>query len=251
MNIGLYQGAASLSALERMQEIVAQNISAAAAPGFRKTEVSFQSVLGGAMHAGGDGRSAKDAPGVMPTPVTRISMQPGELRSTGNEFDFAIQGAGFFQIQRPNGETGYTRDGEFHVSPERTLVNKTGFPVLSDGGPLSFKPGGGRVTVNAEGNILQGETLIGKIAVTDFGDPAKLVRIGEGLLAPATGDARPTAVERPSVLSGTLESGNVTPLHEMVNLIQLSRAYEASQRVVLAHDESMDRAIQALGNPTT
>ncbi len=244
MNIGLYQGAASLSALERWQEVISQNISAASVPGFKKTEATFESALGGAI-------SEKGSRAVMPSAVMRINMQPGELRTTGNEFDFAIQGGGFFQIQRPGGQTGYTRDGEFHVNPERTLVNKLGFPVLGDDGPITLKPGGGRVSITAEGDIVQGDTVVGKIAVSEFADPSTLQRIGPGLLAPASGNVRPTAVERPAVLSGTLESGNVSALQEMVNLVELSRAYEASQRVMMADDESADKAIQALGNPTS
>lgn len=241
MNIGLYQGAASLSALERWQEIISQNISASSVPGFKKTEASFESVFGGAM---------QDSSGAMPSAVMRLNMQPGELRATGNEFDFAIQGGGFFQIQRPSGGTGYTRDGEFHVNRERTLVNKLGYPVLGEDGAITFKPGGGRVSITAEGDIVQGDTRVGKIAVSEFADPSALQRIGDGLLAPS-GNVRPAAVERPAVLTGTLESGNVSALQEMVNLVELSRAYEASQRVMMADDESADKAIQALGNPTS
>ena len=249
MNVGVYQGAASLSALERWQEIISQNIAAASVPGFKKTEASFASVLGETERVGGEGRSAKEVRGVMPSTVSEISMRQGELRSTGSELDFAIQGSGFFQVQRPNGELGYTRDGGFQLSPERTLVTKQGFPVMGDSGPLTLKAGGGRISINAEGTLLQGDTPIAKIGVYDFQDPKSLTRVGDGLLAPADQNAQPQAVERPSVLSGNLESSNVSPLQEMVNLVTVSRAYEASQRVIFAHDENTGKAIETLGNP--
>lgn len=249
MNVGVYQGAAALSALERWQAILSQNIASASVTGFRKTEASFASVLGGTEHAGGEGRSAREISGAMPVVSAEISMRPGELRATGSELDFAIQGSGFFQVQRPNGELGYTRDGSFQLSPERTLVTKQGFPVMGDSGPLTLKAGGGRISINAEGTLLQGDTPIAKLGVYDFQDPQSLTRVGDGLLAPAERDAQPQAVERPSVLSGNLESSNVSPLQEMVNLVTVSRAYEASQRVIFAHDENTGKAIETLGNP--
>ena len=248
MNIGLYQGAASLAACERWQQIVAQNIASASEPGFRKTETSFASVLGDVTRIGSEGGFAKEIPGAMPQATARISTQSGDLRTTNNELDFAVQGRGFFQVQKPDGALGYTRDGEFHLSADRTLVTKQGFSVLGDGGPITLKPGGGRISINADGTLLQGETPAGKLAIYDFPDSQPLRRAGDGLLAPPEGGT-PESIERPSVLTGSLEGSNVQPLQEMVNLITISRAYEASQRVIIANDESLDKAVQILGNP--
>ena len=249
MNIGLYQGAASLAALERWQEMVSQNIGAASVPGFKKNEMSFEAVLGGMKRTGSESSFGKDVASAMPRQSVRISMEPGELRTTGNDLDFAIQGGGFFQIQKPDGETGYTRDGEFRLSPDRMIVTKQGYPVMGDGGPITLRPGGGRITITSEGTIVQGETQIGKIAVHDFADPSKLRRIGDGLLAPVDPSIQPTPIEKPSVMGGALEGSNVSPLREMVNLVTVSRAYEANQRLLVANDETTGKAIQALGNP--
>lgn len=251
MNIGLYQGAASLAALERWQEMVSQNIGASSVPGFKKSEMSFEAVLGGMKRTGSDGRFGAENPSAMPRDKVQIGMEQGELRSTGNELDFAIQGSGFFQIQKPDGQTGYTRDGEFRLSPDRTIVTKQGYTVTGDGGPITLRPGGGKVSISPEGTIVQGETQVGKIAVYDFTDPSKLRRIGDGLLAPGDASVQSTAVEKPNVLNGSLESSNVSPLREMVNLITISRAYEANQRLIQANDDNTEKAIQALGNPNT
>ena len=249
MNIGLYQGAASLAALERWQEMVSQNIGASSVPGFKKNEMSFEAVLGGVKRTGAEGGFGKDVASAMPHQSVQINMAQGDLHSTGNELDFAIQGGGFFQVQKPDGQTGYTRDGQFRLSPDRTIVTKQGYTVMGDGGPITLRPGGGRVAINAEGMIVQGETQVGKIAVHEFADPSKLRRIGDGLLGPVDASARPTTVEKPSVVGGALESSNVQPLREMVNLITLSRAFEANQRLILANDDSTEKAIQILGNP--
>lgn len=247
MNIGVYQGAASLAALERWQGIISENLAAQSVPGFRKSEASFASVLGGDIR-GGDGRASAVSRSVMPSAVSRINMQPGQLRTTGAEFDFAIEGPGFFQVRRPDGKIGYTRDGEFHVNAERTLVNKLGYPVLGDGGPIALRPEGGRISINADGAVVQGDQIVGRIGLVDFGDPGKLQRIGDGLLGPTDG-AQPTPIEQPKVVNGALEGSNVVGLQEMVNLITVSRAYQASQRVIQTADENAGKAIQSLGNP--
>lgn len=249
MNVGVYQGAAALSALERWQQTISQNIASSSVAGFKKDETSFASVLGEIERIGDEGRLGKEVRGVMPGVVNEISMKPGELGATGSELDFAIQGGGFFQIQRPNGELGYTRDGSFKLSTDRTLVTKQGFTVMGDGGPLTLKAGGGKIAINGDGTLMQGDTLIGKIGVFEFENPKTLQRVGEGLLASTNPNVQPQAVERPNVLSGFLERSNVSPLLEMINLVTVARAYEVSQKMIRSHDENTGRAIESLGTP--
>lgn len=250
MNAGIYQGAASLAACDRWQATTAQNIACASVSGYRKSESSFSSVLGETLKTGGsDLFGGKDVKNVMPQASDKISMQAGQLRSTGNELDFAVEGKGFFKIQRTDGSTGYTRDGEFHLSPDRTLVNKDNFQVVGEGGPITFRPEGGRVSINDEGTIVQGDTAVGKLPLFDLDAVAKLKRIGDGLLAPAEEGKAVPPMEQASILTGTVEGSNVQPLQEMVNLITVARAYESAQKIVQAHDEVTDKAIQSLGNP--
>ena len=125
MNVGVYQGAASLSALEHWQQVISENIASASTAGFKKTESSFASVLG------------------------------------------------------------------------------------------------------------------------------EVERVGDGLLGPSDPNVQPQAIDNPSVLNGQIEGSNVSPLQEMVNLVSVSRAYEASQRVIFANDENTGKAIETLGNPNS
>src|SRR5437588_733328 len=138
MDIGIYKGAAALSAYEKWQEVISQNIAAGSTPGFKKTDLAFSAVESDRARLGEQSGFADAMRGVMPQTATRINFAPGELRHTGDDLDFAIQGGGFFQIQRANGEVGYTRDGEFHLSPDRTLVTKQGLPVMGESGPITF-----------------------------------------------------------------------------------------------------------------
>jgi flagellar basal-body rod protein FlgF len=251
MNVGAYKGASALAAYEKWQEIISENLAASSVPGYKKSEVTFAGMVSDHLRLNGQRGGSGDVSGSMPEATARLNFSQGELHQTGSELDFAIQGPGFFQIQRENGETAYTRDGEFHVSADRTLVNKQGLPVLGESGPLTFQQGvGGPVTINAEGVIFQRDEQIGKLPVYDFTDPQKLRRAGAGLLMPVDATAVPERVEKPEVLNGYLEGSNVSPLTEMVNLIAVARAYESSQKLVQGNDDRSQKAIEILGSPT-
>lgn len=249
MNIGLYKGAAALGAYEKWQEILAQNLAAGSVPGFKKNEISFDSVSDN-RKLGGHGRSGHEPQAVMPQASSKINFGQGELRRTGADLDFALQGEGFFQIQRPNGEMGYTRDGQFQLKADKTLITKGGLVVMGENGPIVFPQGSGAISVNAEGVIFQGDETVGKLPIYQFKHLQDLHRVGDGLMAPAKGGEHPVPAEKPVILNGYLEQSNVSPMTEMVNLIDVSRAYEACQKVIQSHDEDSDKAIQVLGNPT-
>ena len=251
MNVAIYKGAATLAAFERWQETTAQNIAAASVPGFRRVTASFSGVLADASRSGANSALGKDARGVMPKVEMKLDLRPGEIRNTGEDLDFAIQGPGFFQVQRADGTTAYTRDGGFHANAERILVNRKGLPVQGDGGNITLLAKGGPISMNTEGTILQGDTPIGKLAVQDFPETANLHTAGDGLLEPGDPNATPQRVENPGVVSGALEGSNVKPLQEMVNLITIARTYESSQRVINAYDDNSEKAIQTLGNPNS
>ncbi len=251
MNIGAYKGAASLAAYEKWQEMISQNIAASSVPGFKMSEVSFSSVNSDRTRLNPNATFAHDLQGVMPQASAKTSFTQGELRHTASELDFAIQGPGFFQVQRESGDLAYTRNGEFKVSPDLTLTTSSGLPVMGDSGPIVFKKGEGKISINADGEIIQGDQKIAKLAVYDFQDPQGLRRLGRSLFVPVDGKTQSQAVEKPQVISGYLEGSNVSPLSQMVNLVTVSRAYEASQKVIQSDDDNTEKAIQTLGNPAT
>jgi len=249
MNIGSYRGAASLAAYEKWQTVTSQNIAASSMAGYKKTEVSFESVASDMMKVNSSGSMASESKGVMPRVDTKTNFTQGQLHRTGSELDFAIQGNGFFQIQRENGDIGYTRNGEFQLGPDRKLVTKQGLPVMGDSGPIVLNPGGGAISINSEGSILQGAQIVGKLAIADSKNPQDLRRLGDVMFGSATPGQKLDKMENPQIVNGYVEASNVTPLTEMVNLITVSRAYEASQKAMINDGESTDKAIQILGNP--
>jgi len=236
-----------MAAYEKWQEAISQNISEGTLPGFKKTEVSFASLDSGSSSTGSDSNDSQVLRSSMPSATPTISFAQGQLDHTANDLDFAIQGSGFFAVQQPNGKMAYTRDGQFHLSPDKTLVNSGGLPVQGDDGPITFKSGSGPIGINSEGMITQADQPIAKLAAYNFTDPSTLRRVGDGLFSPGDTGASPAKMEHPKILNNYLEGSNVTPMNEMVSLISVSRAYEASQKVVQTADDNQDKAIQMLG----
>jgi flagellar basal body rod protein FlgG len=248
MNIGLYQSASALSALERWQDSVAQNITSSQTTGYRKRTISFSTQAAGELQTDPRARVGHDAamPMLFPKVSTGINFITGETQPTRRELDIAIQGDGFFEIQMDDGSRAYTRSGEFQMRSDRTLVTTGGREVLSEGGaPITLLPGGGPVTVNRDGTIFQGESSVGKLSVQRFANTAQLIPIAGGFFVPAAG-AAPEAVDAPELLQGYLEGSNVTPLREMVDLVLISRAYEANQKIISTVDQQMQKTLDAL-----
>ena len=247
MNIGLYQSAASLSALERWQDAVAQNITSSQVTGYRKRTVDFSALAGGEWEvpSSSDGNTSVSA--VFPKATSAINFQGGDTEPTQRDLDFAIQGEGFFQVQAPDGTMTYSRGGEFKVGSDRILVNSAGQQVMSDSGsPITLLPSGGKINVNPNGTISQGATVLGRIAVVKFDDPGSLTPVAGGTFA-ATNGATPIPVDKPDLLQGYLEASNVTPMREMVDMVLISRSYEANQKVIKSVDEQMQKTLDALG----
>lgn len=247
MNIGIYQSAASLSALERWQEAVSQNISAGQVPGYRGRTVSFSAQNNGQFNLSANGSGSESQPASFPTATSGVSFKAGETQPTGQPLDLAIQGTGFFQLQMPDGSTAYTRNGSFSQRSDGTLVNSANYPVLSQSGaPIVLSQELGPVTITQDGSVSQKDTQVAKLSVTTFSNPGDLTPASGGLMlaSPAAGA---TPAENPGVLQGYIESSNVSPLFEMVNLVQVSRVYEANQKVITNADQQTQKTMDALG----
>jgi flagellar basal body rod protein FlgG len=247
MNIGLYQSAASLSALERWQDAVSQNITSSQVSGFRKRTVAFSSVEMGEIQTDPKSNGAGTKPAMFPTTSLGVSFQPGETTPTRRELDVAIQGDGFFEVQMPGGAHGYTRAGELHLDSTRTVVGRDNLPVLSQSGsPIVLQAEAGPISIAQDGAISQGDTQLGKLSVVKFPDNSQLLPVGGGTFLSKDGTT-PAQVEQPSVLQGYLEASNVTPLREMISLVQIARAYEANQKIITDRDQNLQKAIETLG----
>jgi flagellar basal-body rod protein FlgF len=249
MNIGIYQSAASMSALERWQDTVTQNISSSQMPGYRKRTTEFSTVQAGQIQTNSGAGAGDDSvqSSQFPEASSSINFIQGESQATGRDLDVSIQGNGFFQVQGAGGQMEYTRAGEFEIRPDNTLVTSSGQVVMSDTGrPITLLPGAGSLIVNRDGSLSQGNATIGKLGIVSFADTTQLAPSAGGTFVP-TGGAAPTQVAKPELLQGYLEGSNVSPMHEMVDLITISRAYESNQKMITTMDTEMQKTLDALG----
>lgn len=241
----IYTNASSLTTLMNWHQVVSQNLAAGSAAGYKRQLFAVESI-DGPLQSNGI-RNAPNRSMQLPAGTSGNDLQPGAIRSSDKKTDFAIGGPGYFQIQGPNG-IYYTRNGEFHINAENTLVNAAGHPVLADGAPINIDPEEGPITVARDGTISQAGGIIGNLTIFQFDDEANnLTPIPGGFLP--KNNAAPQPVENPTILQGAIENSNTTPIMEMLNLILISNAYAASQRIISTHDTIMGQAIQSLGTP--
>ncbi len=184
--------------------------------------------------------------GVKMAAVYRIHEQ-GNLTSTDNTFDLAIQGNGFFQVQLPSGETAYSRDGSFQLSPSGQVVTHDGNPVSPN---ITIPTNAVDVTINSTGEVLvklEGQVApsnVGQIQLAIFPNDAGLEAIGDNLYleTPASGTSStstPGASGYGTILQGFLETSNVNAVAEVSELISAQRAYEMNSKVIQTSDEMM------------
>lgn len=170
---------------------------------------------------------------------TTVDLAQGHLVSTGRSLDFAINGPGFFVVETDAGRV-YTRNGQFRVSADRTLVDFAGRAVASDaGGPIKIPPNvpPSAVHVSGDGTLRYKATAIGKLAIVAADNPADLAPIGDSSFRQA-GATEPHKAEKGfDVKQGFNEASNVSVVKELVDLITVSRMYEANFRSIRVDDE--------------
>jgi len=248
MNVSLYQAAAALNNNARWQEIISENLAAGAIPGFKKQELSYSAVAAGFM----PGAKGVAQPFALPQGVAVTNFSAGEMKFTGVKTDVALEGRGFLAVQLPDGNTAYTRDGEFHIDAAGQFVTKQGFPVLGDSGPIQIDLNNhAELSISPSGEVSQGADLKGKLRAVDFSDPQLLAPISSGYFLATHPKLQTTEAADAVFRQGVLESANTSSVVEMAHLISAMRMYEANQKVIHAHDERMGRAISELGSPTS
>jgi flagellar basal body rod protein FlgG len=251
MNVGIYKGAAAMNAYERWQQAIAQNLASSSVNGYRGTEVAFQGVVGDVMKVKDAALSSRaDAKGSMPDTTFGVNTAPGSLVHTGVDTNFAIQGDGFFRVRKPDGTVAYTRNGNFRMNADRTLVTQQGYEVEGAAGAIKFLPQGGAIQLNPQGGLIQGTQQVSSMTVHNFSRPGEMRRIGDGLMVPAPGDV-PRQPDRPPIIQMVVEGSNVVPMQQMVNMVTVSRAYEMARKVVEVQDDVVNKTIQSLGNPVS
>mgnify|MGYP006273516853 CR=1 FL=1 len=231
-----------MQALEGWQASLSNNLANASSPGFQKNAFFIAQPIAVAEGEEGSTPEMKALPPLEGRPV-RV-FEPGAIRSTNNPLDFAVKGDGFFGVRGPEGETYYTRNGGFQLNREGVLVNKQGMEVMGKGGTITVRLEDGPLSMAGDGTLSQAGQPIGQIAVYTFANREALETQNGSFFLDRAGEAGASPLENPNVLQGHLMESSVSPLSEMVSMIQVSRSYELVQKLIQDSDERGDQVIR-------
>lgn len=229
MDAGLYHASAALRAGEKRLESITHNIANVSTRGYKRETTFTHALLNG--KTGGAQVATRGS----------TDLSQGQLQTTGNPYDLALEGSGWFAIESPGGRA-YTRDGSFRVDERGTLVTRGGQPVAWKGSRGTLRPASESVVVDADGRVRQGTSTIGQLDVVDLEDPSKLTPTRDGLWR-APIDARETP-SKAQVRQGSIEGSNVEAMDELVAMITIQRGFESAATAVKTIEQSYRRLNQ-------
>lgn len=238
MLIRLQNSYASMNEMAQHQERIANNLANAGTVGYRRDR-SFTVALNERL-------DAELAPRTDRITTQWADSAQGPLQSTGNPYDFAINGEGFFVMSDPGtGAERYTRAGRFTPDAEGMLRDAAGYQVEGEGGPIQIPPDAASIEVRQNGEIHANGQQIGKLRIVTFADPLGLRRL-DGAAFDANG-MEPLEVEEPAVRQGFVEQSNVDALHEMTDMITHFRLFETQQKSIQTTDQLLGNITRDLG----
>lgn len=222
-------------ALWKQMDAVSNNMANMNTAGFKQDDTLFSSYL----------VQTADAQGIGSAPLyftedfgTFQNFAEGAFEETGNVFDVAIQGDGFFCVETPAGEM-YTRKGQFSLSSEGALITNDGALVLSENNePIFFAPSEKEITITESGDVMTENGTIARLKVAHFADNQKLLKVAGTMFENVAGNDMTIGTDNMRLAQGAIEKSNVNPIEEMTKLIKVQRSYEYVQQMI---DNEHDR----------
>jgi len=234
----------SMQMLSKAQEITANNLANVNTPGFKADRVFFEMF----MNAGNQNQGS----GVLP--VQFINFEQGQLEQTGNMFDLALEGNGFFLVEKDN-MAHLTRNGRFNLDSSGYLIDDRGSHVQGRDGNiiipeyLAAISGGDRqldLEISQDGTIRLNGEIFDQIRVVSLENPENLRKLDGNYFIVKNGDM-PLADDSTRVLQGYIELGNVNPMKELLDMTQNFKLFEAQQRIMRSTDDMLSGATHTLG----
>ena len=243
-----------LDAQDMRMRVISNNLANVNTTGYKRDRAAFETLAYQTVTAPGSPSTSESkyatglnlGTGVRIQGTSRMDSQ-GSMQTTGNSLDMALDGDGYFQVQMPGGQLGYTRAGNFSRSPEGLLITNEGYQVMPG---ITVPEGATQITVGTDGTVsatIAGQTepsTLGQIQVASFPNPAGLQSKGDNYLleTAASGAANlgvPGEDGRGMVRQGMLEASNVNVVEELVDMIECQRAYEVNSKMISATDDML------------
>lgn len=252
---GLYTAYTGMANEQKRLDIISNNLANASTVGFKEESVtnqSFDNVLTFKI------KDASEAYVERPIGTMSLGVRLGEvytdygqgsLRETGNNYDLAIEGKGFFKVAVTDGNgtetTKYTRDGSFKLNANGFVVDDDGNRLMSESGYVQIPTDVSEVAIDSDGSVYCDGTLYDRVGITDFEDYDYLKKFGDNMYETVTG-ATETEVTG-TLQQGFTEQSNVQSVSEMVEMISITRAYEANSKVIKTVDDMLQQAVSSVG----
>jgi flagellar basal-body rod protein FlgG len=240
-------------------DAIANNLANVSTNGFKRAGVVFEDLMYQNLRQSGAASSEQSqlptglqlGLGVR-TAATARNFSQGNLAQTGGQYDLAIEGQGFFQVQMPDGTTAYTRDGAFQVGNTGQLVTSAGYTVQPG---ITVPVGARSVAVAKDGVVsvtLPGQAepqRVGQLQLAQFVNPAGLDPLGGNLYAETASSGTPNTGAPGSsgmggIKQGYIEGSNVNVVEELVSMITTQRAYEMNSKAIQTSDQMLQRLSQ-------
>jgi len=260
-NAALHVARTGLDAQNTKMQVIANNLANVNTTGFKKDRANFEALAYQQLIAAGSASDSQNkfatglslGTGVSLAGTSRIDTQ-GTLQNTSGALDLAIEGAGYFQVQRPDGAIGYTRDGSFSRTAEGTLVSSDGLPLLPQ---IQVPDGVVSISIGNDGTVsavLAGQsapTELGQIELASFANASGLQAVGGNVLLETAASGAPQVGAagldgRGTIKQGSLEGSNVNIVEELVDMIETQRAYEVNSKMIKTTDEMLQYVNQQL-----
>ena len=255
----LWVAMTGMEAQQMQLDVVSNNLANVSTNGYKRSQAQFEDLMYQNLRQVGANNTDQT---VLPTGLqvglgvrtvsTTRNFTQGSLQQSGNPLDLAIKGQGFFQVQLPDGTTGYTRDGSFQVNSQGQVVTNAGLTVQPGitvpGNALSISIGAdGTVSAQVPGQV--NPQTLGQIQLANFVNPAGLEPAGQNVFTETASSGTPSPGQAGqnglgTIAQGFLETSNVNVVQELVNMIQTQRAYELNSKAVQTSDQMLQRLTQ-------
>ena len=249
---GLYTGWTGMVNEQKRLDVISNNLANADTLGYKQESVSSQSFDKLLTIKIRDGSQSyhNQAIGTMSlgVKVGEVYTQ-GSIRGTSSPLDLALSGSGFFTITTTNAKgetvTRYTRDGSFQLTKDGYLVDSQGNRVQGSGGDIQIDPNAKDITIDNSGRITVDGEVKDTLKIVDFENYDYILKTGDNLYRVVDGATETTS--NASVLQGYTEQSNVNVVSEMVDMITVTRAYEANQKMIRSQDSMLEKAVNQVG----
>lgn len=252
---GLFTAWTGMANEQKRLDVVSNNLANAQTVGFKKDSVTNQSFdnlltlkVKDSSEAYNDRAIGSMSLGVKIGEVYTDYTQ-GSVRSTGNTYDLAIVGSGFFNVSTTDANGNevikYTRNGNFTMDQNGVIMDANGNALIGEGGKLTVPVDAANVVIDVDGSVYADGEYIDKVKVTDFEDYNYLAKQSDNMYLALEGASEKQTSA--SIQQGYTEQSNVNVVREMTDMIAITRAYEANQKIIQTIDGTLDLAANSVG----